>query len=225
MSGYLILLLGIGTAFNGCWLFKLQKRVQLKGWQILAFSVLHTVWGVFSVKVFAIAESGFNWKMAGNMSLFGGVFFMPIFYFAGAKLLRAKPAEIFDAGTVCMLFTLMCARINCILSGCCQGAWIGNTGCRWPTREAELVYDLVAIIVLGRWVLKREKRGEIYTMYMISYGIFRFVSEGFRASEGNSWMHLAHIWALLSMCIGASLYWEMEKKGGKKKNGRRKTSV
>ena len=221
MSGYLILLLGIGTAFNGFWLFKLQKRVQLKGWQILVFSVLHTVWGVFSVKVFAIAESGFNWKAAGNMSLFGGVFFMPIFYFAGAKLLRAKPAEIFDAGTVCMLFTLMCARINCILSGCCQGAWIGNTGHRWPTREAELVYDSVAIIVLGRWILKREKRGEIYPMYMISYGIFRFVTEGFRAAEGNSGMHLAHLWALICFMLGLSVYGTLiekrKKQGGKNK--------
>ena len=221
MSGYLIMLLGIGTAFNGFWLFRLQKRVQLKGWQILAFSVLHTVCGVFSVKVFAIAESGFNWKAAGNMSLFGGVFFMPIFYFAGAKLLREKPAEIFDAGTVCMLFTLMCARINCILSGCCQGAWIGNTGHRWPTREAELVYDLVAIIVLGKWVLQGKKRGEIYPMYMISYGIFRFVTEGFRSSEGASGMHLAHIWALICFMLGLSVYGTLiekrKKQGGKNK--------
>ena len=54
----------------------------MKWYAVIAFSVLHTVCGVLSVKAFAFLETG----DAGNMSLFGGVFFMPVLYFISAKV-------------------------------------------------------------------------------------------------------------------------------------------
>lgn len=54
----------------------------MKWYAVIAFSVLHTVCGVLSVKAFAFLETG----DAGNMSLFGGVFFMPVLYFISADV-------------------------------------------------------------------------------------------------------------------------------------------
>lgn len=216
----LILLLGCGTLFNVYWLHRCRERLHLRWLSVLLLSVLHTVLGVLSVKVFALFETG-NFS---NMSLFGGVFFMPLFYWGVAKLAKQKAADVFDVFTICLVFTLMCARLNCIISGCCLGAHIpieGLTHLRFPTRELELLFYVLLLSRLWRKVLSGSARGIIYPIYMISYGIFRFVTETLRFSDRtDSILHVSHLWALLSLGIGISIYGELQKKE-KKTGGRR----
>lgn len=216
----LILLLGCGTLFNVYWLHRCRERLHLRWLSVLLLSVLHTVLGVLSVKVFALFETG----DFSNMSLFGGVFFMPLFYWVVSKLAKQKAADVFDVFTICLVFTLMCARLNCIISGCCLGAHIpieGLTHLRFPTRELELLFYVILLSRLWRKVLNRSARGMIYPIYMISYGIFRFVTEMLRFSDRtDSILHISHLWALLSLGIGISIYGELQKKE-KKTGGRR----
>lgn len=216
----LILLLGCGTLFNVYWLHRCRERLHLRWLSVLLLSVLHTVLGVLSVKVFALFETG----DFSNMSLFGGVFFMPLFYWGVAKLAKQKTADVFDVFTICLVFTLMCARLNCIISGCCLGAHIpieGLTHLRFPTRELELLFYVILLSRLWRKVLSGSARGMIYPIYMISYGIFRFVTETLRFSDRtDSILHVSHLWALLSLGIGISIYGELRKKE-KKTGGRR----
>lgn len=216
----LILLLGCGTLFNVYWLHRCRERLHLRWLSVLLLSVLHTVLGVLSVKVFALFETG-NFS---NMSLFGGVFFMPLFYWGVAKLAKQKTADVFDVFTICLVFTLMCARLNCIISGCCLGAHIpieGLTHLRFPTRELELLFYVILLSRLWRKVLSGSARGMIYPIYMISYGIFRFVTETLRFSDRtDSILHVSHLWAMLSLGIGISIYGELRKKE-KKTGGRR----
>ena len=216
----LILLLGCGTLCNVYWLHRCRERLHLRWLSVLLLSVLHTVLGVLSVKVFALFETG-NFS---NMSLFGGVFFMPLFYWGVAKLAKQKTADVFDVLTICLVFTLMCARLNCIISGCCLGAHIpieGLTHLRFPTRELELLFYVLLLSRLWRKVVTGSARGMIYPIYMISYGIFRFVTETLRFSDRtDSILHVSHLWALLSLGIGISIYGELQKKE-KKTGGRR----
>ncbi|MEJ8747180.1 prolipoprotein diacylglyceryl transferase family protein [Oscillospiraceae bacterium HCN-4035] len=216
----LILLLGCGTLFNVYWLHRCRERLHLRWPSVLLLSVLHTVLGVLSVKVFALFETG-NFS---NMSLFGGVFFMPLFYWGVAKLAKQKTADVFDVFTICLVFTLMCARLNCVISGCCLGAHIpieGLTHLRFPTRELELIFYVLLLSRLWRKVLSGSARGMIYPIYMISYGIFRFVTETLRFSDRtDSILHVSHLWAMLSLGIGISIYGELRKKE-KKTGGRR----
>lgn len=216
----LILLLGCGTLFNVYWLHRCRERLHLRWLSVLLLSVLHTVLGVLSVKVFALFETG-NFS---NMSLFGGVFFMPLFYWGVAKLAKQKAADVFDVFTICLVFTLMCARLNCMISGCCLGAHIpieGLTHLRFPTRELELLFYVLLLSRLWRKVLSGSARGMIYPIYMIAYGIFRFVTETLRFSDRtDSILHISHLWALLSLGIGISIYGELQKKE-KKTGGRR----
>ena len=216
----LILLLGCGTLFNVYWLHRCRERLHLRWLSVLLLSVLHTVLGVLSVKVFALFETG----DFSNMSLFGGVFFMPLFYWGVAKLAKQKTADVFDVFTICLVFTLMCARLNCIISGCCLGAHIpiaGLTHLRFPTRELELIFYVILLSRLWRKVVTGSARGMIYPIYMIAYGIFRFVTETLRVSNRtDSILHISHLWALLSLGIGISIYGELRKKE-KKTGGRR----
>ena len=215
----LYLLLTVGTIFNVFWLYRMRRQLQMKWYAVIAFSVLHTVCGVLSVKAFAFLETG----DAGNMSLFGGVFFMPVLYFISAKVSKRNIKAVFDVFTPCMVFTVMCARVNCILSGCCRGLPIpGTNGMRFPTREAEIVFYLILLAVLCPRIWKERLQGRAYPVYMMCYGAFRFIIEFFRESDISGLFHRAHLWALITLLLGVSIYAEM--KTSKSKPRRRKQS-
>ena len=210
----LIVLLLLGTIFNVFWLYRMRRQLQMKWYAVLILSVLHTAIGVCSVKVFAFLESG----DIGNMSLFGGVFFMPAAYWLGAKLTKRPYCKVCDVFTPCMLFTLMCARINCIVSGCCSGLVIPGTHVHFPTRELEILYYIVMLILLIPRVKKSKNPGSIYPLYMASYGAFRFIDEFFRTSSTGMLFHLSHVYAAIAFAAGLSIYIEssMKNKKGKK---------
>ena len=79
----LILLLTLSTGFVFFWLFFYRKKLQARIWEIVLVSVAHTIIGVLLVKFFALLEAGFDTSKAGNLSLYGGIFFMPLFYIVG----------------------------------------------------------------------------------------------------------------------------------------------
>ena len=215
---FLIVLLLIGTVFNVIWLLKTQDRLRFRIPLVLLLSLLHTVFGVGCVKLFAFLEGG----DAGGMSLFGGVFFMPVFYFLVTKLTKRQAADVFDVFTVCMIFTVMCARINCMMSGCCRGLIIPGTQLRFPTRELEIVYYIGMLVFLIPWVRGKMHLGEIYPLYMATYGAFRFVIEFFRVSDSGMLFHRAHIWAALALAVGLSIYGERQNQKSKKVREKRK---
>lgn len=208
-------LLAAGTVFCICWLMHFRDELEISPIKVVLFSILHTLYGVLTVKVFAVIETGFDMDSAGSMSLFGAVAFMPAGYFLVSAVTKKKPSKVFDIFTICLLFTLMCARINCIISGCCTGRLIAGTQFHYPTREIEIAFYIVMLVALGRKVLNREGKGAIYPIYMIAYGIFRFIEEWFRTSSDMYMFHKAHIWALLSLIIGLSIYFEIRTKQNK----------
>ena len=208
------LLLTVSTAFSFLWLLRCKTRLPLRWYSALALTVIHTVTGVAAVSLFAIIEGLGGQGSAGKMSLFGAVFFMPLFYWVVARLTKRSMADVFDVFTVCLVFTLMCARINCLLTGCCRGAHIPIPELehlRWPTRELEIVFYLVLLVLLCRKARSEKNRGQIYPIYMMSYGVFRLITETFRASESPTLFHIAHLWAMTALCIGASVYSETRK--------------
>lgn len=217
----LILLLSAGAVFTAVWLVLLRKRLDMPWYAAIPLAILSTVYGVLTAKVFAFLESGFNTDSFGNMRLFGVVFFMPLAYWLGAKLSKRSYREVFDVFTPCMIFTVMCARINCIVSGCCIGLPIpGMNGVRFPTREAEILFYIILLICLCPRVLKGKYRGQAYPIYMISYGAFRFVEEFFRSADTSSVFHSAHIWALIALIIGISIYAEIKSETATRKRRR-----
>ena len=214
----LVMLLLLGTLFNVFWLSSMRNRLRMKWYAVVVVSVLHTAIGVCSVKAFAFLESG----DIGNMSLFGGVFFMPVAYWIGAKFTKRSFREVCDVFTPCMLFTLMCARVNCMIAGCCTGLIISGTHFRFPTREIEIFYYIVMIILLIPRVKKNKNPGSIYPLYMASYGVLRFFDELFRTSPAERLFHIAHLWAAIAFLVGFSIYIELSNKNKKGRQAMKK---
>lgn len=218
----LVILLTAGTLLSFGWLMRYRDRLRLKWYAACLIAVIHTFWGVLAVLLFAPMETGFQKDSFGNMSLFGAVCFMPVFYWLLAKLLKTEKREIFDVCTGCTLLTLLCARINCIISGCCYGRYCAALGIRYPTRQAEILYYIVMLTVFAGVLKDRKKSGMIWPLYMVSYGAFRFLTEGFRHYETDSLIHRAHIWALITLFMGYSIYVEIKKTNEKTERKRKK---
>lgn len=221
----LILLLILAAVVTAWWLWRQRERLSLRLPWILLLSVLHVTAGVLCVKGFAILEAG-SFSAAGNMSLFGAVFFLPLFYWLGAKLTHRSVSETFDVFVVPTVFTLACARVNCLLTGCCQGRIIPGSELRWPTREAELVFYAVLLPWLVWRTARKDRRGILWPAYMAAYGAFRFFTEFFR-EPATSFFHLSHLWAALSLITGLSICLQILSKSkthkSKTKLHRRKT--
>ena len=210
LENILYVLLAIGVVFNLFWLGENKSKLKINSLAIFLLSVVHTVIGVLFVKTFAFLESG----SFSGMSIFGAVFFMPVAYFLGAKLFKRNMAEVFDIFTICMVFTLLLARFNCIFSGCCLGLPIPFINeARWPTREAEIVLYIVFLIVFSKKASRKVSTGEIYPIYMIWYGVFRFIVEWFReAKYFVGVLHISHIWAIVSIVVGGCIYLNIRNK-------------
>lgn len=217
----LLLLLAVGAAFTFGWLILLRKRLNMAWYVAIMIAILCVASGVLFVKAFAFIETGFNQNSLGNMSLFGAVFGMPLIFYFVSKITKSPPQNVFDALTPCMIFSVMCIRINCIMSGCCRGLPIpGTNGIRFPTREAEVMFYLILLAILCPQIWKGKLRGRAYPIYMMCYGAFRLVVEFFRDSGSVGLFHLAHLWALITLLLGVSIYAEM--KNSKSKPRRRK---
>lgn len=205
---FLYILLALATAFGYFWISHNKNKLQINEGYALLLAVLHTLLGLACVKIFAFLEGS-----PGGQSLFGGILFMPVIYYLFVKLAKRSMAATFDVGAILMIFTLLCARLNCFKGGCCLGAQIpGTDELRWPTREIEVLFYAFQLVWLGRKTGKRQHEGKIYPLFMISYGAFRFIEEWFRESANPiGFFHIAHIWALASIVIGACVYYHLAK--------------
>ena len=205
----LIILLTAASVFTFLWLYLQRERLGMRVYAVFIVTILHVLYGVMTVRLFAALEG-----TPGGMSLFGAVFLMPVAYYVGAGITRRPVAEVFDILTICMVFTVMCARVNCLIAGCCLGRQISShTGIRWPTRETELVFYIIFLIAAIPKVRQRKTKGTIYPIYMVAYGAFRAVNECFRQSAAFSGIfHLSHLWAILTFCLGLSIMMELKKR-------------
>jgi phosphatidylglycerol:prolipoprotein diacylglycerol transferase len=81
---------------------------------------------------------------------------------------------------------IMVGRVGCLLHGCCQGitcqpAWYtlkdADGVSRWPAVPMEILFNAVAVVAF--FILRRQKKlaGQHFHLYLISYGIFRFLHE------------------------------------------------
>lgn len=84
---------------------------------------------------------------------------------------------------------VMLGRIGCMLNGCCLGKvcapdWYtiadAHGVARWPASQVEFIFNAVmlGVILLLRW--GRIAPGQLFHVYLIVYGAFRFFHEFFR---------------------------------------------
>jgi phosphatidylglycerol---prolipoprotein diacylglyceryl transferase len=129
-------------------------------------------------------------KLATGKSIIGGLLGGYIAVELAKRILQYTPATG-DRFAIVAPLGIMFGRVGCILHGCCLGcpyktSWLsahssGDTA-RWPAAQAELLFNAVA---LGAVLLLRRNKvlpGQHFHLYLIAYGLFRFVHEFLRAT-------------------------------------------
>ena len=108
---------------------------------------------------------------------------------------------------------IILGRIGCLLHGCCLGQvckphwWTLNDAQglhRWPAVPFEIGFNGVAVVVF--WLLRRKGvlPGQLFHLYLVAYGAFRFVHEFFRATPRISYgLSGYHVAALACIALGS----------------------
>jgi phosphatidylglycerol:prolipoprotein diacylglycerol transferase len=101
------------------------------------------------------------------------------------KLVRYKGATG-DWFAIIAPIGIVLGRIGCWTHGCCQGiecshAWftirdLKGTD-RWPSVQAEILFNILALSVFGYLRRRRALPGQHFHIYLMAYGAFRFLHE------------------------------------------------
>jgi len=109
---------------------------------------------------------------------------------------------------------IMFGRIGCILHGCCLGqvcepSWFTVFDAeglnRWPAAQIELLFNLLALACLALLRVQRIARNQLFHIYLIAYGVFRFTHETVRDTPriffGFSGYQIAALSVALFGCV------------------------
>lgn len=198
----LLMYLAIGTVamlvpvmIQGAWYqVKWSKRV-------LA-AILLTVAGTLGTFLMYFIEN----QRFGGISFFGAVFFVPVLFIPVARLLGIRYDLLMDlcAPAECVMLAIM--KVQCYLTNCCVGVRIISGGKEYvfPSQIAELFNGLIICVILLCMSRKYKNRGRIFPMYMVIYGVTRFILNLFR--QGGTarilGLPLGNFWSLVSIAIG-----------------------
>lgn len=206
------------------WIKKFDTRLNIKFGGVVALTIASIVVALVSLKLLAIIEVGGDLSRAANMRLYGALFTLPLLYFAFAKIKKVDVRIALDVASIIACLGLFCGRMGCFVGGCCEGDYIFYTAFRWPIRELEQVFYIVFVLLYAKKIVDGKTYGQVYPVLMLSYGIFRFVIEWVRIeyTGGIGFIHLAHIWSLVSILVGAAFCFELENKKRMQKKRRTK---
>jgi hypothetical protein len=182
-------------------LFSIEQELNIKTFKLPILAVVFTLFELFGTMVLYVIENG----AIGGMSYYGGILLMPIFAILLSLVFRIKYLDTMDLfATVAGAMVVM--RVQCILTGCCGGKVLftyKGTDIRFPNRIIEIITVLVLTIILLNLGKKVKYKGLLYPIYMISYGIVRFIINWFR--EGVTpfvWVLPAgNFWSLIAIAV------------------------
>ena len=227
-SQLMLLCIIVAVVLLSLWFLHFQKALNMKWYYAILIALAHMVIGYVSAKLWAILEVGGDLSKAASLRLYGATFIVPLCYWIGAKLTKRKISLVMDVAAVACCMGLICTRMNCFKGGFCVGLpipWLD--GFRWPLRELEILYCAVFLIIFTGKVLHKKTNGEVMAYYFLSYGTLRFIMEWGREEFTTQVgvFHLAHIWSLIAIAIGAGIYYKScrdNSKGKKVKNAKAK---
>jgi len=117
---------------------------------------------------------------------------------------------------------IMLGRIGCMIQGCCLGKacpadWYTITDAhgvpRWPASQVEFLFNaiMLGVILLLRW--GRIAPGQLFHIYLMTYGVFRFFHEFLRDTPAILGPFSGYQFAALAVAaLGAVGYWMRKSK-------------
>jgi phosphatidylglycerol:prolipoprotein diacylglycerol transferase len=164
------------------------------GAKLLFFAVTYTPAEFFEL----IRENGISYLMQGGLVFYGGLIGGIIGAFIGSLCVREKLYHYSDPVVPTLPLAHAIGRLGCFFAGCCYGkvtdSWlgmefpVGATGLEpgvkvIPTQLIESGFNLLVFVFLIIFTLRRRKGYTTLFVYMIVYGVERFLLEFLRGDE------------------------------------------
>lgn len=200
----------------------------LPGWQRLALGLSAFIGGSLGAKLpFAIGNSQGWWTVAawfsdGKTIVAGlGFAYLAVELTKLALNIRVKTGDTF---ALPLALAMTVGRFGCFVNGCCYGT---PTSLPWgvsfvqpdgqilvchPTQIYESLFHFSMAIVLLILLLRGWLRGHHLQLYLICYGIYRFLTEWIRPEPSWLWGLSFYQWAALILAGAMVLQWVMEER-------------
>lgn len=183
--------LGIGAVAMLVLMLLRRRQCALSVGQASLYTLLLLATGIAGAKLLFFFESGM--ESFSGMSFFGAVYLVLLVMPIIGLLFRLQPQQSLDACAPCVAAIIGFMRFGCWCAGCCGGisAAIGGYNFVWPTQLMEGFGDM-AILLLLLWLEQGgTARGKAYSVFLVAYGILRFIIEFFR-NTSKDWCGLSH---------------------------------
>lgn len=181
----------------------INRRLHLKMWQLIIFTVAIVPVGFFCGKLMRLVEAG-TWT---GVSFYGAVLFAPGLMILIGLILQIKPADMLDlcapAGCIALIFM----KIQCRITGCCYGRILGYEShgrpIRFPSQIVELICGACLLVVLMILNKSDKQQGYVFAWFMVLYGASRFVLNLLRdTTPFLLGMSAGCFWSVISVIIG-----------------------
>ena len=201
---------------------KLLDFVELDGYASIAIGFLFSALFQAVYNYIENPEAGFKF---GGITFLGGLiggaatFF--IIYFSFKKKRNLLFRDVIDIIPCSILIGHGFGRIGCFCSGCCYGievepghwySWMGVDfpevpGVVFPTQLFEAIILFILFGILSVLCLKRKGK-QNFSIYLIAYGIFRYLIEYIRGDERGEFIpgiSPSQFWSIIMVLMGIGL--------------------
>lgn len=130
-----------------------------------------------------------------------------------------------DTFAVVAPLSLMIGRAGCLIGGCCTGiplerSWLTLPDAhgvhRWPAVPVELAFNALFLAFAATWTLRRKRGatasaldGQLFHLYLIAYGLFRFAHELVRDTPRVLLGYSGYqVLSLALVVLGAARFWQ-----------------
>ena len=230
----IMVLLGIILCF--CYLFiiqKFKKRFREGEFISLLINACFSIAGgiIFAVlfqNLYFLIEQGDNYKFSFSMTFYGGLIGgVSIFLLIYFSIYRKKYGPFLLDKILPVAAPMICiahgiGRIGCFLSGCCYGKetnsiigvqFEGMTHKVIPTNLFEAIF-LITLSLIFLYLVFIDKDKFNFPLYLILYGLWRFIIEFFRGDERGKFigdLSPSQFWSIIILIIGIGLIYLYER--------------
>lgn len=198
----------------------------LPGWQRFALGLAAFIGGSLGSKLPFVLGSGQEWWTAAvwfsdGKTIVAGLGFA---YLAVelTKLALDIPFKTGDTFALPLALAMCVGRFGCFVNGCCYGTptslpwgvWFvqpdGRVFVCHPTQIYESLFHFSMAIALLLLLSKGWLRGHHLQIYLICYGVYRFLTEWIRPEPNWVWGLTFYQWAALILVCAMVLQWITE---------------
>ena len=234
-SMVVMILIGVITAAVLFFIYLAKNGVDKKsfldlGIVITATAFMGIVFAILFENIYEAVKASVNgliphwtWGMTFYGGLFGGVItFILMYRFYYLRHNEPIFDHILRIAPACISLGHAFGRIGCFLSGCCYGI---ETHTKWdiyfpihdhaylPTQLFEMVFLFILAALLAFLAFKHIN-DYTFLIYMVSYGVFRFIIEFFRGDERGQLAGLSpsQYWCIVLVLGAVPVYFLLNKK-------------